>query len=288
MYYYTIAGIKLAVETDNKYIIDTLEPFSSGYEGKADITVEMDPQTDIPTPQGEFVTDENPVKWKKRLDGEGYTAYLMTPADVPVAVVEGDPEWTRCRVFYKSNIISCDFSYRPSDELALKFLGIAFRNHIIYKNAVVLHASCIEYQGNGIAFSAPSGTGKSTHTALWEQLKEGAKVLNDDAPVIRLIDGEPVLYGAPWSGSSNKFINSSAPLKAIVLLEQAKENSVQRLSIAESVAGVMPRLLLPYHDSKLMDLALSTFNQIIALTPVYILKCRPDAEAVELVYQCVM
>ncbi|NLB77710.1 MAG: hypothetical protein GXY17_11610 [Clostridiaceae bacterium] len=288
MPYYQIADISMSVETSNQYIIDRLKTFLSQDIGHADLTVEMQVQDDIQLPMGEIVSDEITMKWIKKNSAQGgYFAYLTTPTGRPIAAVDSDSHWTRCKVFYQGDIISSDVNVNPPDILSLQFLGIAFRNYILFRDSVVLHASCIEYQGKGIAFSAPSGTGKSTHVSLWEQYKGGTRVINDDAPVIRMMDGKPILCGTPWSGSSDKYLNVNVPLTAIVILERDSKNSIRFLNSAESVTGLLPRLLLPYHDAELMELAISTFEKILAGTPVYHLKCRPDVEAVELVYQCI-
>ncbi len=289
MLFYKIADITLAVRTTNQYVIDRLSPFLINAIDRADMYVEMQAWQDISLPEGEMVSDEGMMKWiRKSSPDTGYFAFLTNPVNRPIAAVDADIYWTSCKVYYQGDIVSSDPDTNPPDILALQFLGIAFRNHIIYKNSIVLHASCIEYKGKGLAFTAPSGTGKSTHVSLWEQYKEGTNVINDDAPVIRLTDGRPVLYGTPWSGSSDKFLNMSVPLTAIVLLEQDGENSIRQVNTIEAVTGVMPRLLLPYHDSAMMELSLSLFEKIVSSVPVYKLKCRPDAEAVELVYKCIM
>ena len=286
---YRIANTIVSIQSATKYMTDRLEPFLTDETDNADLTADINLIEEVPVPEGERISDEMSMVWiRKNSEAGGYFAYLISPENRPAAAVEADVSWTKCRGYCEENIISSDSDLCPSEMLTFQFLGIAFRNRIIFNNSIVLHASCIEHQGRGIAFTAPSGTGKSTHTRLWEQYKAGTQVLNDDAPVIRITDGKPVLYGTPWSGSSNKYLNLSVPLNAIVLLEQAEENSIRRLSTAESVAAIMPRMLLPYHDNKMMHLALSTFDKITASTPVYKLECRPDAEAVEMVYQCII
>ncbi|MGE5403942.1 MAG: hypothetical protein ACM3PP_03285, partial [Candidatus Saccharibacteria bacterium] len=74
---------------------------------------------------------------------------------------------------------------------------------------------------------------------------------------------------------------------AVVVLQQAQENSIQKLNIIEAVSQVTPRFFLPYVDKDLMAVALSIVDRILSSVPVYLLKCKPDQEAVELVYNCV-
>jgi hypothetical protein len=79
-------------------------------------------------------------------------------------------------------------------------------------------------------------------------------------------------------------VNSKAPLKAIIMLEQAPENTMRKLSPEEAVQYVMPRCYLPFGIDELMERAIGNMDLILSGTPVYLLKCRPDAEAVELVH----
>ena len=80
--------------------------------------------------------------------------------------------------------------------------------------------------GNGYAFLGKSGTGKSTHSQLWLRYLEGYELLNDDHPIIRLVNDEVIIYGSPWSGKTPCYKNKQARLKAVVRLEQASENKI--------------------------------------------------------------
>ena len=92
---------------------------------------------------------------------------------------------------------------------------------------VAIHTSTIACQGKAILFLGESGTGKSTHTRLWQEHIEGAALLNDDSPIIRIIDGKPWVYGSPWSGKTPCYKNESYPLAACVRLSQAPYNQMK-------------------------------------------------------------
>lgn len=164
---------------------------------------------------------------------------------------------------------------------------ILFRNCLLNHQGMVIHASAIAYEQKGILFSAPSGTGKTTQANLWKKYK-GAKIINADRPAIRIVENEPYIYGTLWNGSSKECINTSVRLSMIVVIEQSPVNEIIRLTGKEAVSKVMPRCFLPYFTKAMMDLALENLENIIGMTPVYLLKCRPDKEAVELVSQCIM
>ncbi|RGN29570.1 hypothetical protein, partial [Bacteroides oleiciplenus] len=105
---------------------------------------------------------------------------------------------------------------------------------------VAIHTSTIVCKGKAILFLGESGTGKSTHTRLWREHIEGAVLLNDDSPIIRIIDGKPWVYGSPWSGKTPCYKNESYPLAACVRLSQAPYNQIKRLSIAQGYAALHP------------------------------------------------
>ncbi len=162
--------------------------------------------------------------------------------------------------------------------------GEAFANRLAYLGGLVMHGSAISYEGKGIVFSAPSGTGKSTHAGLWKQYY-GERVvhINDDKPAIRFDEGVPVVYGTPWSGKTDTNSNNFAPLKAIVFLKQASENRIQPLSVADALEHIYRETVRPFYDEALGMKVLDTAERLIQSVPVFLLECTISSEAVELV-----
>ena len=162
--------------------------------------------------------------------------------------------------------------------------GEAFANRLAYLGGLVMHGSAISYEGKGIVFSAPSGTGKSTHAGLWKQ-QYGERVvhINDDKPAIRFNEESPVVYGTPWSGKTDTNSNNSAPLKAIVFLEQASENQIQPLSVDDALMHIYRETVRPFYDEALGMKVLDTAERLIQSVPVFLLECTISSEAVELV-----
>lgn len=161
---------------------------------------------------------------------------------------------------------------------------MAFRNFILLYRGFGMHGSAINYQGNGVVFSAPSGTGKSTQAGLWEKHKN-AEIFVEDRTTIRMINGNVKIFGTPWSGKSNNNSNQSFPLKAIIFLEQSPNNSIRELTQKEYLQRTMARSYLPYFDEALMQQAISNIAAIMPKVPAYLLQCRPDKEAVETVLE---
>ena len=150
----------------------------------------------------------------------------------------------------------------------------------------LLHAAVVEMEGRGYAFSARRGTGKSTHTELWESHFKGrATVINGDKPLIRRApDGRFWAYGTPWCGKEGRGVNRRCPLNAICFLEQGTKNHVSVTSTADAAARIMEATVLP-PDTDSRDRMAALVGAAVRDIPALTLSCRPDAEAVEVAYE---
>ena len=151
---------------------------------------------------------------------------------------------------------------------------------LLSKEVMILHSSFIIHNNESILFTAPSGTGKSTQASLWEKYK-GAEIINGDRSAIGTRNGEYFAYGLPFCGSSNICKNKEAPLKAIVVLKQAKENSVRRLSKIEAFKILLGQVAINRWNKKDMELAMTLIEELIEKVPVVMFSCRPDKEATD-------
>ena len=163
--------------------------------------------------------------------------------------------------------------------------GIRFHHNLLDFQGLALHASAVELNGKAYLFSAPSGTGKSTHTRLWQTtFGEQARVFNDDKPVLRRINGIWYAYGTPWSGHGPN-INMKVPLGGICFLKQASENKIRRLSQPEAIQKIIWQTIKKFKDVERLDLMLSHVEKIVREIPVFELENRPEPEAARLSYE---
>ncbi len=155
-------------------------------------------------------------------------------------------------------------------------------------HSVAVHSSVIRCGDGAVLFLGESGTGKSTHTRLWREHIEGAELLNDDSPVIRVTDGVPTVYGSPWSGKTPCYKNESYPIRAIVRLSQAPRNRIHRLPTLMAIGALLPSCPPAFaYDAALQDHICATISEVIARVPVYHLECLPDEAAARLSYATV-
>ena len=155
-------------------------------------------------------------------------------------------------------------------------------------HTILLHSSVIRYEGKGQLFFGVSGTGKSTHSRLWLENVPGCDLMNDDNPVIRFVDGEARVFGTPWSGKTLCYRNVSAPIRALVRLEQAPENRIERLAGLHAYASVVAAVSTIRWSREIMDFLVPTIEKAAMEIPCYKLSCRPDREAVEVCFRGLM
>ncbi len=147
-------------------------------------------------------------------------------------------------------------------------------------NRLLMHCSVLDYDGAGYAFLGRSGTGKSTHTRLWLSHLTPCKVVNGDKPILGYREGEFIAYGTPWMGKESWGENSSVPLKGLCFLQQAKENSIRRLSIAEVSSRLFTQILIPQEEDNAAA-TLELMDKLITQIPAYLLNCDISEEAVK-------
>lgn len=142
------------------------------------------------------------------------------------------------------------------------------------------HASCVAKDGKAYLFLGKSGTGKSTHSRMWQEAFADAQLLNDDHPIIRVApSGEVIAYGSPWSGKTPCYRNISAPIGGIVRITRSLSNSIRRLSPIEAYASLMPSMFSAPFDRQLADRRHQWIERVVATVPCYELQCLPNADA---------
>ena len=143
-----------------------------------------------------------------------------------------------------------------------------------------MHASVVVNSGKAFLWLARSGTGKSTHSQLWLDNVQGSHLLNDDNPVVRVMeDGHTEVFGTPWSGKTPCYRNEHYPAGAFTEIVRSPENRIRRKSVLEAYALLYSSSSGFKADPAMSDGLNSTYEKIITATPCFTLECRPDADA---------
>ena len=269
---YIIAGIRIAVpqEFTAGSFGTALVPFAAADEGPADLSVETrgeSRQADGYRELDEFDFADADADCRFGRDSEGYLL-TMTPRDGCAAA--------RFRKAFGAPLVTTDVTLRHNPALFRFGLWSMFNIAAVARQAVAIHSSVISLNDGAVLFLGESGTGKSTHTRLWREHIPGAELLNDDSPIVRIVqtaDADPIcgavqnpanapaaaaetpdasaaitgapkpqamVFGAPWSGKTPCYRNVCQPIRAIVRLSQAPHNRIRRLRAIEAIGALLP------------------------------------------------
>lgn len=154
---------------------------------------------------------------------------------------------------------------------------------LLRRDAFLLHSSVVLHQGKTVLFSGPPCAGKSTQAKLWAD-HLGAEVINGDRCVIMKHGGIFYGGGSPWAGTSGIYRPEQAPIAGIILVNKASENRLQRLGIS-AFAPLFTQTIVNSWDTRFMEQITNLYQELLQQVPVYRLDCRPDEEAVQLVYR---
>ncbi len=220
------------------------------------------------------LNDEAPYFWMFEKENGEYNfgfSYLKSHPDC-ILMPSGD---------YKESVV-----YVPATHSS-RLAGFAVSNAmmLLYTfnttplDTLMVHASVISYEGGGYMFLGRSGTGKSTHSRMWLENVDGAVLLNDDNPAIRVVGDKVYVYGTPWSGKTPCYKNEVLPLNAVVRLSQAPNNVIKKLPPLKAYASLMPACSCMRWDKRSTDAIHRTVEKVVRVVNGWHLECLPDADA---------
>lgn len=234
---------------------DTLRPVSKAERTRI---------RNVDTGNGETIVDQ--------LSNGGYQFIVKDIAGNSCCLLITDKDFRYCQCALNGSFGMRTFGLNNALMLIFAFAGS--RNDL-----VLIHASLVRKDGYGYAFTAKSGTGKSTQVSMWLRHIPGCDLMNDDNPIIRVVDGEPFIYGSPWSGKTPCYRNVKARLGAITRINRAPENHVEPVATIEAFAQIITSVSSMKWDFTIFDNICKIISKLIETTPVYNLYCRPDKDA---------
>jgi hypothetical protein len=220
---------------------------------------------------GVYCTENNEYQYEIS-DVQGVLcSYMQSSPDFKESMVAILGETWSQRNYGLNNALMMTYAFASADQLTM-----------------LMHASVIRHQEKGYLMTAPSGTGKSTHTRLWYDNIPGCDLMNDDNPVVRIVDGQAVVYGSPWSGKTRCYRNIQAPIGGIVRIQQRPENSIRKLSSLEAFSNLLPAISNMKWDKRVYKGICDGIAELIRLCGMYELGCLPDAAAAHLCHDTIV
>ncbi len=215
----------------------------------------------------------NGITRVERYSDGGYRFLIHSADGQECALLTSSADFTQCHCTLLARTeIWQSFALNNTMMLSYAFSTAA-------QETLLLHASVVRYQGKAYAFTAPSGTGKSTQVANWLRAIDGCDLINDDNPIIRMIDGKPVLYGSPWSGKTPCYRNVEAPLGAVIKIERADSDYTTPLSPLQAFSTLITACSSMKWDEDIHDKTCQTISAIVGSTKMMTLHCTPHTSS---------
>lgn len=144
-------------------------------------------------------------------------------------------------------------------------------------DAFLMHGAVVAVNNEAYMFTAPSGTGKTTHAKMWLAGVDNARMVNGDKPIIRFIDNQAMACGTPWCGKEHIGGNEMVPLKAIVLLQRANENVMSEVSFNKAFPTILSQSHIPTSPN-LAKQTVSLISQLQGQVKTYQFFCNNYAK----------
>lgn len=203
-------------------------------------------------------------------------AYISdAPVDFSVATTQADIDYERSRAEHPGY---------PDSYLEELAVYRKISEKMPYYDTILFHGSVVAVDGAAYLFTAASGTGKSTHVALWRKyFGERAVMVNDDKPLLHIGD-VVTAYGTPYDGKHKLSNRIAVPLKAICILTRASGNSIVPVTKDEAYTMLLQQAYRP-NDVFALQKTLALIDKMAGKVELYRLGCNMELEAAKVAYE---
>ena len=145
---------------------------------------------------------------------------------------------------------------------------------------VSLHAACVDLNGEAIAFSGPSGIGKSTRARCWMQAFD-AELISGDRPLIDVRNLK--VNGVPWDGKEKCYRNARYPLKYICEVRRSKGIVyIRKMSFEQRRRLLMRQCFMPMWDTETAAIQMMNIACLAKSAEIIRVFCgRSERDAIE-------
>lgn len=278
---YEVAGFVFKVSASGELLsrMRNLIPFEVDGEREEIFSVTQTGFPPLVTGDPYFCSDDGPgfpeiAIWELS-DGHRFTMTPLPGMSV-AAVMDTDKSFSRASIY----LTGVDDIFGMNNCLMLLY---AFATAC--RGALEMHSSVVMNDGRGYLFLGRSGTGKSTHSRMWLENIPGTELLNDDNPILRVMPGgQARVFGSPWSGKTPCYKAKDVPVGAVVRIDRAPANSIDRLPPLQAYASLMASASAFRPFKELSGGWHSTLETLAGKVPCYTLHCLPDGDAARVCY----
>ena len=281
--YYQVAGLCFAFEAPDGFFdgsgLDNYRPFECNTPtGDLLFSLQAERTEKVPSVEGKLIYDACENDFPRLTFYESAQAFRVDMAPLPelpyCASLTADKSFRSAKLSIWG---SSKFSIDNAMMLLYAFASAPYA-------ALEMHASVSVKDSKAYLFLGKSGTGKSTHSRLWRENIPGVSLLNDDNPIVRIIDGQVLCFGSPWSGKTPCYKAENYPIGAIVRIERSSVNTLKPQSPVRAYASIFSSVSAFRYIKGLSDNIHATVSRVVESVPCCVMECRPDAEAALVCY----
>ena len=151
-------------------------------------------------------------------------------------------------------------------------------------DAFVLHGAAVVKDDLAYLFTAPSGTGKTTHVRLWRYFLAGSWILNGDKPILRRSPTGFTVCGTPWRGKENHGVNAERPIRGICLLRRGRENRIVPAAPSELVRFLTRQIYIPKEPAR-ADKLVKLLDECCRTVPIWSMECTFSPRAAQTAWE---
>lgn len=279
-YYFRVADfvfeVSIPSEQDVDILLPSFKPFRCNKDtwGERIFSFTVSPVCIPPAEESACMLDETSDMGRVRLfrlDG-GYRVAICHVSGGPMHHMHAEPD-------FSSVTASICWDDPHAGNVLCSMLRITYSQAILRYNAISVHASAVYLDGHAYLFMGKSGTGKSTHSALWMKYMEECCLLNDDNPTVRIKDNTAIAYGTPWSGKTSCYKDLCFPVAGMVRLRQAAVNRFLLQKDVEAFITLLPGCSVIHRDRNLHHELCNILVWLSGHVTIGVLDCLPDREA---------
>ena len=268
---FSIAGIRLALDAPEELVHPLLRKFACD-ESNGDITISLASYERSRYPEGRILLRSRDVVVYEGEDSYG----ILYPENIGVREVVMSKDGTIATLFLKHKEASV------AEEIFLAIRSV-FLLYARKRQLYAIHSVSVDTGEGVVLFSGVSGSGKSTHSRLWEK-QFGMSVLNGDLNLIGFEQGMAKVYGIPWCGTSGIAEDFTRPLLGVFFIQQSSENHCDELLGADRTLALANRMISPTWTKEGYASNLDFANLLQEHLMLATLQCTMDPQAAQVAY----
>lgn len=153
------------------------------------------------------------------------------------------------------------------------------------KKILIFHGVLIRKDNKGYLFTAPPGTGKTTHVKYWKDLfDDEVQIINGDKPLLKIEKDGLFGYGSPWTGKEGYGTNERIRINFICHIHRGEHSSIQKVnSINDAIEWLLNGVMLKDREHHTLEI-IHWLKNALQHVSIFELTCNLNIESARIAY----